>query len=79
MKAEEIVRNAKRKNEIGFTGSEIKQLLIDNNIDSDKFYDALGVNTCVMIDGEIITYFWDIEKALDCVINNRDMDITEWD
>jgi len=32
-----------------------------------------------MIDGNFVTYFWDVERALDCVINDRDMDITEWD
>ena len=79
MTASEIIQRARRKNEIGFTGAEIQMMLIENNIDSDKFYDALGVNTCCMIDGQIITYFWDVEGALDRVLNDRDMDISEWD
>ena len=79
MTASEIIQKAKRKNEIGFTGVEIQLMLIENNIDSDKFYNALGVNTCCMIDGKIITYFWDVENALDRVLNDRDMDISEWD
>ena len=54
-------------------------MLIKNNIDSDKFYDALGVNTCCMIDGQIITYYWDVELALACVLQDRDKTIDEWD
>lgn len=79
MTASEIIKKAIRKHEIGFTGLEIQIMLIDNNIDSDKFYDALGVNTCCVIDGEIVTYTHDVEGALDRVINNRDMDLFEWD
>jgi|688.fasta_scaffold878164_2 hypothetical protein len=79
MTAEEIIKNSKRKYEVGFTSDEIVTMLVDNDIDPDKFYTALGVNTITMIDGNFVTYFWDIERALDCVINDRDMDITEWD
>jgi hypothetical protein len=79
MTASEIIAKASRKNEIGFTGVEIQLMLLYNNIDVDKFYDALGVNTCTMIDGQIITYFWDVENALDRVLNDRDMTLDEWD
>jgi hypothetical protein len=79
MTASEIIAKASRKNEIGFTGVEIRLMLIDNNIDPDKFYEALGVNTCCMIDGQIVTYFWDVEGALDRVLNDRDMTLDEWD
>jgi hypothetical protein len=79
MTASEIIAKASRKNEIGFTGVEIRLMLLYNNIDVDKFYDALGVNTCTMIDGQIITYFWDVENALDRVLNDRDMTLDEWD
>jgi hypothetical protein len=79
MTASEIIAKASRKNEIGFTGVEIRLMLLENNIDVDKFYDALGVNTCTMIDGQIITYFWDVENALDRVLNDRDITLDEWD
>lgn len=79
MTAKEIIETSERKNEIGFTGAEIKSMLIKHNIDQDKFYETLGVNTCVMIDGEIVTYFWDIELALECVLQDRDKTIGEWD
>ena len=79
MTAKEIIESSERKNEIGFTGTEIGLMLIKNNIDSDKFYDALGVNTCCTIDGQIITYYWDVELALECVLQDRDKTIDEWD
>jgi hypothetical protein len=79
MTASEIIAKTSRKNEIGFTGVEIRLMLLENNIDVDKFYDALGVNTCAMIDGQIITYFWDVENALDRVLNDRDITLDEWD
>jgi hypothetical protein len=79
MTASEIIAKTSRKNEIGFTGVEIRLMLLENNIDTNKFYDTLGVNTCTMIDGQIITYFWDVENALDRVLNDRDMTLDEWD
>lgn len=67
------------KYEIGFTSLEIKELLEKYKIDSEKFYTALGVNTCAVIDGETVTYHCDIEKGLRCVLENRQQNIMEWD
>lgn len=67
------------KYEYGFTSSEIKKLLTDYGVDKEKFYEALGINTCMLIEGETITYHCDIEKALYCVLENRNQLPGEWD
>jgi hypothetical protein len=79
MTASEIIEKTVRKYDVGFTGVEIQVMLLDNKIDHNKFYDTLGVNTCMMIDGQTITYTWDVENALDRVINDRDITLDEWD
>ena len=45
----------------------------------DKFYDALMGIICMVKNNEIITYHCDIEKALRCGIENRNLNIWEWD
>ena len=69
----------KTKHKEGFTGNEIEFILEKYKIDKDKFYEALGVNTCMIIEGQIITYHCDVEKGLRCVIEDRDQNILEWD
>ena len=63
----------------GFTPSEIKKLLSDYEINEDSFYEYLGTNTCMIIEGQVITYHCDVEKALICVLENRGQNIWEWD
>lgn len=63
----------------GFLGSEIMTILEKYEIDNDKFFDALGVNTCMMIGGQFITYHCDILKGLLCVIEDREQTFEEWD
>jgi len=67
------------KNKEGFVGSEIKFILDKYKIDEDKFFEALGVNTCMMIGGEFVTYHCDILKGLRCVIEKREQTFEEWD
>jgi len=74
-----VVDNYPTKHNIGFIGQEIKDLLEKYKIDAEKFYVALGVNTCALIDGEAVTYHCDIEKGLRCVLENRQQNIIEWD
>ena len=69
----------KTKHKEGFTGYEIEFILEKYKIDKDKFYEALGVNTCMMVEGDYITYHCDVEKGLRCVIEDRDQNILEWD
>ena len=72
--------NFKTKNKEGFVKSEIDTLLKDYpNINMDKFNSALMGNTCMMVDNEIVMYHRDIEKALRCGIENRNLRSWEWD
>ena len=76
---ESFVYDYPTKHVQGFIGKEIIEILEKYEIDNDKFFDALGVNTCMKIDGEIITYHCDILKGLRCVIENREQTFEEWD
>ncbi len=69
----------KTKHKEGFTAYEINTILERYSIDEDKFYEALGVNTCMVIGGQTITYHCDVEKGLRCVIENREQTFEEWD
>ena len=76
----EKVYNFKTKNKEGFVQSEIDILLKDYpNINMDKFNSALMVITCIVIDGEAVIYRDDIENALRCGIENRNLRSWEWD
>jgi hypothetical protein len=80
MNIEEKVKNFKRKNEIGFTISEEKELLKEfPGIDMRKYNNALNRITCIEIDGEIILYTHDIINALYCGIERRNLRNYEWD
>lgn len=73
------VYNFKTKNKEGFTKEEMDTLLKEfPNINMDRFYDALST-TCMVIDGEIITYHCDVEMALRCGLENRNLRSWEWD
>ena len=75
-----VVYNFKTKNKEGFVQSEIDKLLSDyKGINMDKFNSAIYGNTCMIIDGEIVTYHCDVEMALICGIEGRDLTGWEWD
>jgi hypothetical protein len=74
-----VIVTYKTKYDEGFTSDEITSLLKRYKIDENKFYEALGVNTCMVIEGQTITYHCDVEKGLRCVIEDRDQNILEWD
>ena len=76
----EKVYNFKTKNKEGFVQSEIDMLLKDYpDINRDKFNSALRGITCMMVDNETVIYHCDIEKALRCGIENRNLRTWEWD
>lgn len=72
IEVEEIVENYKTKNKLGFTETELEDLLAKfptiSKVDFNKY---LGVIT-VMIDenGDVITYKRDVEKAIINGLNN---------
>ena len=76
----EKVYNFKTKNKEGFVQSEIDMLLKDYpDINMNKFNSALRGITCMMVDNETVIYHCDIEKALCCGIENRNLRTWEWD
>ena len=76
----EKVYNFNTKYKEGFTSSEVKELLKDYpNINMDKFNNALMNITCTMKEGESVKHHYDIEKALICGTENRNLRLDEWD
>jgi len=64
----------------GFSKEEIRQLLKKYpNINKSKFYGALDGVTGILDGVTFITYHVDIENALRCGIENRDLTNYEWD
>lgn len=63
----------------GFINIEIVDLLENLNINKKKFNKAMGVNTCMLIDGNLITYHTDIIKGIVCAIEDREQNSIEWD
>jgi hypothetical protein len=80
-KIEEIVNDKEwRKYEEGFTNLELSIILNKyDNINLDKYNDAMMGNTCMMIDNNMINYPWDVRTALICGIENRNQTIWEMD
>ena len=80
-KIREIVNDKEwRSYEEGFTNMELEIILNKyENINREKFSNALMGNTCMMIDNKMINYPWDVEMALICGIENRDLKVSEWD
>jgi hypothetical protein len=76
---EDFVYNYPTKHKQGFTGKEVLQFIEELKLDKDTFFDKLGVNTCMLVDGDVITYHRDILKGLLCVLENRDMYWYEFD
>jgi len=76
----EKVYSFKTKHKEGFVQSEIDELLKEYpTIDMVKFNNALIGITCMMKDNEIIVYHPDVEKALHCGIEKRNLRKSEMD
>lgn len=77
----ELVYSYETKHEIGFTDKEILYLLMKSKetINMEKFGNALTGITCTKIDDDFITYHCDIEIAMRCGIQDRDLKGYEFD
>ena len=75
----EFINTYPTKYQYCFLASETNDILEKFGIDKEKFYTALGVNTCMLMEGQVLNYHCDIELALRCVIENRGKTIDEWD
>lgn len=80
MSVHEKIYKFPTKHKEGFVQSEVQTLLKDYpDIDMEKFNHALLGNTCMLKDGETVRYHCDIEKALICGIEKRNLRSGEWD
>lgn len=59
------------KSKFGLTHNEIKALLKEQKISEEDFNKALGVNTCMVVNGQAITYHTDIDRALRLLTNKN--------
>ncbi len=77
----QLVYNFKTKYEQGFTAIERHEILLNfPDINMNRFNDALQCITgFVSPKGELITYHCDIEKALQCGMENRGLTNFEFD
>lgn len=75
----EMIDAFPKKHKHGFLRIEIESILDRYNIDKKKFYTEMGVNTCMLIDGESVTYDNDVELAIRCVLRGRKKNVFEWD
>lgn len=74
------IKDFKTKSEWGFTSQEIEELLKNYpDVNMDKFNNALMGITCMMVDDELVIYHHDVELALRCGLENRNMKWYEWD
>ena len=76
---EKLVYDWPTKHKEGFTDEEQLDIISHMGCDKDTYFDKLEVNTCMMIDGETITYHCDVLTALRCTLENRNQTIFEWD
>lgn len=76
---EKIVNDYSTLYPIGFTNVELNEFLDKYLIDTDSFFEKLGVNTVSVINNQQVIYRHDIIKALRCVIENREETLDEWD
>lgn len=70
--------------EQGYTGEELEFVLneIKSNFpdfNQSKFDDNMMGNTCMVIDGKAIMYYWDVSQAMMCGLEDRNLRIDEWD
>jgi len=76
-----IVYSYPTKYKEGFLPSELADIKSKFHIiNEQKYEDALYGITCMMSpEGETIIYHCDVEHALRCGIENRDLNAIEWD
>lgn len=81
MNIREKVDNFKTESEWGFTVAEIEKLREDfPPLNEEKFNSALAGITCMRNDkGETVIYPCDVELAIRCGLENRDLKSWEWD
>jgi len=80
MNISKMIKNFKSKYKEGLTNDEVEALLLNfPGINKERFNAALCCVTCMVIDDVIILYRHDIEKAIRCGIENKNLALYEWD
>lgn len=77
--AKKIVESFGTVHRQGFTRKELTSLIDHYNIDENSFYEHLTGCTGMIIDGDFVTYHCDVETALRCCFERRDMKPWEFD
>jgi len=75
----DIVYGFKTKNGSGFTDSELNTLLKGIRISKGDIDKQLTGCTCGYVDNEMIYYRYDVLKAIEATLENRDLTDSEWD
>lgn len=79
-KIKQKIDNYNTKYKQGFINTEIEDILKEYpNINMDKFNNALMGISCMVINNETVIFHCDIEKAIRCGIENRNLNFWEWD
>jgi len=77
------IYNYKTEYEKGLNSDEMRDVYLffesKYKMNIEKYYDALMGNTCIIVNGRILTFHCDVVKALVCAIENRDMYGYEFD
>jgi len=72
--------NFVKKYDAGFTKDDINVIINYFDImNMSKFQSTLEGITGIVIEGEFVTYYTDVHKAILCGLENRDLTLTEWD
>lgn len=75
----EVIDNFPRKHKHGFVASEVDALLKKYGINKKAFSKEMGINTAMVIDGEVVNYDSDIQKSIQCLLQGRTKNVFEWD
>lgn len=76
---EEIVYVYPTKYEIGFLEEEINELLLEFGIKKKDFNEKHGINTCMIVDEDVINYKTDVYTTIKCCLEKREKSFFEWD
>lgn len=76
----DLVYNYPTKHQVGFTNSEIEDILKKfPNINREYYEKAMYGITCSMIDDEMVIFHCDVENALICGLEKTDLGGVKWD
>ena len=79
----DLVNNWPTQFEEGLTHLEITNIIntikMHNEFSHEKFDSAMMGNTCMVKEGKTITYHCDVVKGIQCALENRNLNVLEWD